>query len=66
METLLKEAYRSEKILNYSSISTIGINIGVTIMSIKPELFLLTNYNSVGDYEDKKPKYSVLLGNVPI
>jgi hypothetical protein len=66
LEALLMEAYGSEKILDCSSASAMGIDIGVTVTSMKPEPFLLTNYNGVGGREDKKPEYGVLLGNVPV
>jgi hypothetical protein len=66
LETLLQDAYGSEKILDCSSANAMGIDIGVTVTSMKPEPFLLTNYNGVGDREDKRQEYGVLLGNVPV
>lgn len=66
LESLLQEAYGSEKILDCSTASAMGIDIGVTVTSMKPEPFLLTNYNGVGDREDRKQEYGVLLGNVPV
>ena len=36
----------------------------IVVSIIKPELFLFTNYNGLGDQEGKKSeKYSILLGD---
>jgi hypothetical protein len=41
-----------------------GTKIRITVFMIKPEPFIFTNYNRLGDREDKKyEKYGVLLGN---
>ena len=66
MEAVLQEVFSSdENILDCSSATAMGIKIGITVSTMKLELFIFTNYNSLGDWEDKKHKtYSVLLGNV--
>ena len=41
-----------------------GIKIGIVASTMKPQPFLFTNYNGLGDREDKKfEKYGVLLGD---
>jgi hypothetical protein len=41
-----------------------GIKIGITVSTMKPALFIFTNYNGLGDREGKKyEKYGMLLGN---
>jgi hypothetical protein len=41
-----------------------GTKIGIVASIMKPELFLFTNYNGLGDREDKKyEKYGILLGD---
>ncbi|KAF4630856.1 hypothetical protein G7Y89_g7277 [Cudoniella acicularis] len=53
-----------KSILEYSSITAIGARIGVVASTIKPELFLFTNYNRLGDRKYKnREKYGVLLGD---
>jgi hypothetical protein len=66
LEAVLQEIFGSDRnILDCSSTTTIGNKIGITVSTIKPEPFIFTNYNRLGDREDKKyKKYSVLLGNV--
>jgi hypothetical protein len=65
LEVALQETFDSKKsILDYSSTTATGIKIGITISTMKPEPFIFTNYNGLGDREDKKyEKYGVLLGN---
>ena len=65
LEALLREVYGSDRrILDCSSASAMGINVGITVTSMKPEPFLFTNYNGVGDRGDKKRyDYGVLLGD---
>ena len=65
LEAALQETFGSEKsILDYSSATATGTKIGITVFTMKPEPFIFTNYNGLGDQEDKKyEKYGVLLGN---
>lgn len=65
LEGILQEVFGSKKgILDYSHATTAATKIGITVSSMKPEPFLFTNYNGVGDRQDEKyKKYGVLLGN---
>lgn len=65
LEAVLQEAFGSNKsILDYSSAAAMGTKIGITVSTMKPAPFIFTNYNGLGDREDKKYKnYGVLLGN---
>jgi hypothetical protein len=65
MEAVLQETFGSEKsILDYSSATATGTKIGITVSTMKPEPFIFTNYNGLGDRGDKKyEKYGVLLGS---
>ncbi|KAH8587298.1 hypothetical protein B0O99DRAFT_527023 [Bisporella sp. PMI_857] len=65
LDAALQEVYGSDKtILDCSSATAMGIKIGVVASTMKPEPFLFTNYNGLGDREDKKyEKYGVLLGD---
>jgi hypothetical protein len=65
LEAVLQEIFGSDKnILDCSSATAIGNKIGITVSTMKPELFIFTNYNRLGNREDKKyEKYGVLLGN---
>lgn len=59
LEAALKEILgRNESILDYSSATAMGIKIGVVASTMKPEPFLFTNYNGLGD-----KNYRVLSGN---
>ena len=66
LDTALQGVYGSYKtILDCSKATTMGIKIGVVACTMKPEPFLFTNYNGVGDRVDMKhEKYSILLGDV--
>jgi hypothetical protein len=65
LEAALQELFGSdENILDCSSATAMGTKIGITVSTMKPEPFIFTNYNGLGDREDKKyKKYGVLLGN---
>lgn len=65
LDTALQEVYGSDKtILDCSSATAMGIKIGIIASTMKPEPFLFTNYNGLGDREDKKyENYGVLLGD---
>lgn len=68
LENILQDVFGSERgILDYSHATAAGTKIGITVSSMKPEPFLFTNYNGVGDRHDEKyRKYRVLLGNAPV
>jgi hypothetical protein len=64
LDAALQEVFSDKTILDCSSTTTIGIKIGIVASTIKLQLFLFTNYNGVGDREDKKfKKYGVLLSD---
>ena len=65
LDAALQEVFGSDKhILDYSSATAMGTKIGVVASTMKPEPFLFTNYNGLGDREDKKfEKYGILLGD---
>jgi hypothetical protein len=65
LERVLQEVFgRDKSILDYSSATSMGTKIGITVSTMKPAPFIFTNYNGLGDREDKKyEKYGVLLGN---
>jgi hypothetical protein len=65
LEAVLQEAFgRDKSILDCSSATAMGTKTGITVSTMKPAPFIFTNYNGLGDREDKKyEKYSVLLGN---
>ena len=68
LEDVLQEVLGSEtRILDCSSATAMGIMIAITVTSMKPEPFIFTNYNGLGDREDKKyEEYGILLGSVPL
>jgi hypothetical protein len=68
LEAMLQEILGSDtRILDCSSGTAMGIMIAITVTSMKPEPFIFTNYNGLGDREDKRYKeYGILLGNVPL
>ena len=65
LEAVLQEVFGSDKsILDCSSATAMGTKIGITVSTMKPAPFIFTNYNGLGDREDKKyEKYGILLGN---
>ena len=65
LDTALQSVYgRYKTILDYSSATTMGIKVGIVACTMKPEPFVFTNYNGLGDREDMKhEKYNVLLGD---
>jgi hypothetical protein len=65
LERILQEVFGTGRgILDSSHAITAGTKIGITVSSIKPEPFLFTNYNGLGDRQDKKYRsYSVLVRN---
>ncbi|KAH7363976.1 patatin-like phospholipase-like protein [Rhexocercosporidium sp. MPI-PUGE-AT-0058] len=65
LDAALQEVFGSnERILDCSSATAMGTRIGVVASTMKPEPFLFTNYNGLGDRDDKKfEKYGVLLGD---
>jgi hypothetical protein len=65
LEAALQEVFGSDKsILDCSSATAMGTKIGIVASTMKPEPFLFTNYNGLGDREDTKfEKYGVLLGD---
>jgi hypothetical protein len=68
LEAVLQEVFGSEKsILNCSSATAMGTRIRITPSLMKPEPFIFTNYNGLGDREDEKyEKYSIVLGSAPV
>ncbi|KAH6704320.1 patatin-like phospholipase-like protein [Leptodontidium sp. MPI-SDFR-AT-0119] len=55
LDAALQEVFGSkESILDCSSATAMGTKIGVVASTMKPEPFLFTNYNGLGDREDKK------------
>jgi hypothetical protein len=50
-----------ESILDYSSATAMGVKMGIIASTMKPAPYIFTNYNGLGDREDKK--YGVLLGD---
>ena len=66
LEAALQEVFGDDKkILDCSSATAMGILLGITVTSMKPEPFIFTNYNGLGNRDDKKYKeYGILLGNV--
>jgi hypothetical protein len=67
LETVLQEVFGNRRILDPSHATAVGTKIGITVSSMKPEPFIFTNYNGVGDRRNKKyEKYGVLLGNIPV
>ncbi|OBT48514.1 hypothetical protein VE00_01410 [Pseudogymnoascus sp. WSF 3629] len=64
IERALRDVFGSnETILDCSSATAMGTKIGVVASTMKPEPFLFTNYNGLGDRKGKKYDYSVLRGN---
>lgn len=64
LDAALQEVFGDKTILDCLSAITIGIKIEIVASIIKLQLFLFTNYNGLGDKEDKKfKKYGVLLGD---
>ena len=68
LEAMLQEVFGSEtRILDCSSATATGIMIAITVTSMKLEPFIFTNYNGLGDREDKRyEEYGILLGSVPV
>ena len=66
LEAVLQEVFGdNKKILDCLSATVMGILLGITVILIKPELFIFTNYNRLENRDDKKYKeYGILLGNV--
>ena len=65
LDAALQEVFGDKTILDCSSATTMGIKIGIVASTMKPQPFLFTNYNGLGDREDKKfEKYGVLLSDV--
>jgi len=64
LDAALQEVFGDKTILDCSSATTMGIKIGIVASTMKPQPFLFTNYNGLGDRGDKKcEKYGVLLGD---
>ncbi|KFY17790.1 hypothetical protein V492_00388 [Pseudogymnoascus sp. VKM F-4246] len=64
IERALRDVFGSnETILDCSSATAMGTKIGVVASTMKPEPFLFTNYNGLGNRKGKKYNYSVLRGN---
>jgi hypothetical protein len=65
LEGALQEVFGSDKsILDCSSATAMGTKIGVIASTMKPEPFLFTNYNGLGDREDTNfEKYGILQGD---
>ena len=61
LEAVLQEVFGDKSILDCSSATAMGIMLGIVASTMKPEPFLFTNYNGLGDREDKK--YGILLGD---
>ena len=62
LETALQEVFGSdESILECSNATIMGTKMGIVASTMKPEPFIFTNYNGIGDQEARKcEKYSVL------
>jgi hypothetical protein len=65
LEAALQEVLGiDESILDFSGATAMGTKMGIVASTMKPEPFLFTNYNGLGDRKDKKyEKYGVLLGD---
>ncbi len=68
LEAILQNVFGSDKsILDCSGATAMGSKIGITVSSMKPQPFLFTNYNGLGDREGEKyDKYGILLGSAPV
>lgn len=68
LEAVLQEVFENDiKILDCSSATAMGILLGITVTSMKPEPFIFTNYNGLGNRDDKTCKeYGILLGSIPV
>ncbi|KAH8800879.1 acyl transferase/acyl hydrolase/lysophospholipase [Xylogone sp. PMI_703] len=64
MDAVLQEVFGdSSRILDHSAATAMGIKLGIVVSTMKPETVIFTNYNGVGDREQRKYDYGVLLGN---
>ena len=68
LEAVLQEVFGCKtRILDCSSATAAAIMVAITVTSMKPKPFIFTNYNGLGDREDKKyEEYGILLGSVPV
>jgi len=67
LEAILQDVFGEKSILDCSSAAAVGAKIGITVSSMKPEPFLFTNYNGLGDRDSGLHEtYGVLLGDVPV
>lgn len=68
IERALQEVMgKDDNILDCSSATEMGIKVAVVASTLKPEPFLFTNYNGLGNRDNKQfEKYSLLQGNTRI
>lgn len=68
LELALQKVFGSNtSILDCSSAAAMGIKIGVVASTMKPEPFIFTNYNGLGEREDRNlERYSILQGDALI
>jgi hypothetical protein len=68
LEAALKKVMgEDDNILDCSPATAMGIRVAVVASTLKPEPFLFTNYNGLGNRDDKKvAKYGILRGNARV